>query len=127
MTMTPTSTPTNSAGPVAANGQFQRVEAFEVAVGRIIGYQLTTTGFTILAHRFGVAARGTLPLMAPAALEALAVVFRRAGVHATHLRKTWDAGQQSYLTEDQVTAFLAPVIARPTVLRDVSGVVALEP
>lgn len=126
MTMTPT-TPTPMNKPAPAAGRFQRLESFDISVGRIIAYQLTTTGFTILAHRFGVAARGSVPLMAPEGLEALATVFRRAGVHATHLRATWDSGQQSYLTEDQVTAFLMPPAPARTVLHDVSGVAAIEP
>lgn len=88
---------------VETHGTFQRAEGFDMKVGRILMYQLNLTGFAIVAHRYGVAMRGTTPLLKPGGVAALTIVMDKATIHHQHLAASWElGGQQSYLTEEEV-------------------------
>lgn len=95
---------------------FQRIEGYDLEIGRYVGYQLPMTGLMIVAHRFGVALRGSTPVISREGAKSFYGVIERAVVHHEHLRDTYVAGQQSYLTEDEVTLKM-PVGAIPVAPR----------
>lgn len=106
--MSETAEQTPATPPAPARAAFQRMEGFDMDMGRLVSYQLTTTGFVIVIHRHGVAFRGTVPIVQREGMESLINVFRRAVIQHEHLKASFEAGQQSYLTEDEITLRMAP-------------------
>jgi hypothetical protein len=98
-----TPTFTSHVAPSGTTAMIHRSEGFDVAVGRVLIYTLAMTGFTIIAHRYGIACKGTIPVIQRDGVNSLAGLFQRALIHHEHLAKTWTSGVQSYLTEGEIT------------------------
>lgn len=84
---------------------------FDMRLGKVLVYTVAASGFSIVAHRGGVACRGQMPLMVENGVREFVKLFDRAIVHHQHLKKTWDdGGNQTILSELIVDQQLAPVI-----------------
>lgn len=106
--MTPDTSNTPSTPEVdQRRGSFQRGEGFDMTVGRVLTYTLMVSGFTIVAHRFGISWRGTIPVVTRRGLLDLIKIQKKAVLHHEHLKASYDAGEQSYLTEEQVSERLS--------------------
>jgi len=107
---------------------FQRGEGFDMTVGRVLTYTLPMTGFTIVAHRFGVAWRGSVPIMSRNGVEALIGIIRRAVVHHEHLKTSYDSIEgQSYLSEAETDGRMLGYDNPSASILDVNGVVMTDP
>ena len=105
------STPQGQPTPTQRTASVAVKHDFDMRLGKVLIYTIAASGFSIVAHRGGVACRGQMPLMAENGVREFMKLFERAIVHHHHLKKTWDEGpNQTILSELIVDQRMAPVL-----------------
>lgn len=98
--------------PRRTSASVVRKDDFDMRLGKVVMYTIVSTGFSVVAHRMGVACRGQTPLMTADGLENFKLLLDHARVHYRHFKEQWDTQTpQTYLTEAEVEKALAPTVA----------------